>query len=68
MLMLVKWACVLTGVAAALLGLRAATVHVRDSIDQMIGDIHRQSRWAAWSAAATAATALLLVAQTLIEP
>ena len=34
---------------AALLGLRAATVQVRDNIDGFMGDLQQQSRWVACS-------------------
>jgi hypothetical protein len=63
----VQWLSVLVGLVAAALALRAATVYVRDSIDDFIGDIHRQSFWATWSAVATSVTALLLVVQTFLD-
>ena len=63
----VKWASAMLGVVAALLAVRAATVHVRNSLDDFIADIHRQSWWATWAAVATSLTALLLVAQTFMD-
>jgi hypothetical protein len=44
---------------AALLGLRAATVKVRDDIDRFISDLHRQGRWAGFAAAAAAIATVL---------
>jgi hypothetical protein len=49
---------------AAVLGLRAATVPVRDNIDKFIGDLQRQGRWAAWAAVANALAAAVLVYQS----
>jgi hypothetical protein len=64
---LVRWATAILGVVAAILALRAATVHVRESLDDFIRDIHRQSSWATLSAVVTSLTALLLVVQTFME-
>ena len=41
---------------AAVLGIRAATVQVRDNMDAFISDLQRQGRWASY-AAMTAALA-----------
>lgn len=57
---ILDWAAVIVGLAAAGLSLRAATIHVRDNIDAFIGDIHRQSWWSTLAAAAASATALLV--------
>jgi hypothetical protein len=44
---------------AAILGVRAATITVRDNIDEFINDLQRQGRWASGAAVAAAfATAL----------
>lgn len=40
------------GIVAAGLGIRAATVHVRNSQDDFITDLHRQSKWASFAAVA----------------
>lgn len=51
-------ALAMSGVAA-LLGVRAATIVVRDNIDEFIGDLQRQGQWASYAAVAAAiATAL----------
>jgi hypothetical protein len=53
----------LSGIAAVL-GIRAATIDVRNNIDEFIGDLHRQGRWASYAAiAAACATALQAVQQ-----
>jgi len=41
-------------VIAVLVGLRSATVEVRDNLDEFIGDLRRQGRWATWAAIAAA--------------
>ncbi|WP_210482909.1 hypothetical protein [Microvirga antarctica] len=56
-------AAVATGLAAVL-GVKAATVTVRDDQDEFIGDLGRQGRWAAWAAVANAIAAALLILQT----
>jgi hypothetical protein len=43
----------LVPVAGAIIGIRAATIEVRDNIDAFIGDIRRQSRWATYAAVAS---------------
>lgn len=64
----VQWAAVLCGLLSAALSVRAATVEVRNNLDEFMNDIRRQSRWATWSAVATSATAVLVVGQTLLAP
>lgn len=46
-------------VVAASLGIRAATVEVRNSQDDFIDDLKRQGRWASWAAVAAAASVVL---------
>lgn len=47
---------------AAILGVRAATIVVRDNVDEFINDLQRQGRWASYAAiAAAVATALQAV-------
>ncbi|RWQ54660.1 hypothetical protein [Mesorhizobium sp.] len=45
---------IVTSLAAACLGIRAATISVRDSMDHFISDLQRQGRWAGWAAAMAA--------------
>jgi hypothetical protein len=47
-------------------GVRAATVPVRDNIDEFIGDLHRQGRWAAIAASLAAVGGLLEQALKLL--
>jgi hypothetical protein len=47
-------ALLLSGVAA-LLGIRAATMKVRDNQDAFIADLQRQGRWASYAAIAATA-------------
>ncbi len=54
-----SWVALISAGLSALLGLYAAVgIDVRDNIDAFIGDIQRQSHWAAW-AAATAGISVL---------
>ena len=39
---------------AAILGVRAATIIVRDNVDEFINDLQRQGRWASGAAVAAA--------------
>jgi hypothetical protein len=55
----------LSAIVAAGLGVMAATVHIGDSMDQFIADLHRQSTWAAWAAVAAAISAGLQAAAYL---
>ena len=44
-----SWVALISAGLSALLGLYAAVgIDVRDNIDAFIGDIQRQSHWAAW--------------------
>jgi hypothetical protein len=56
------WLAIALSAAATVCGLKAATVKVRDSIDDFIGDLRRQGRWAA---AAAVGAALAVVAQVV---
>jgi hypothetical protein len=47
--------------AAAMLGLRAATTEVRDSLETFMIDLQRQGRLAGWAAVANAIAAAMLV-------
>jgi hypothetical protein len=67
MTMYLSTAAIVASGAAALLGVRAATVEVRDNIDVFIADLQRQGRWASYAAVAAAlATALQAVQQFLV--
>lgn len=44
---------VMSGVAA-MLGVRAATIEVRNNLDEFINDLQRQGRWASMAAVAAA--------------
>jgi len=48
---------------AAFLGVRAATVKVRDNQDAFISDLQRQGRWAGYAAAAAAISTVLQAVQ-----
>src|SRR5690348_13797810 len=47
-------ASIVIGLIAAIFGIRAATVTIRDNQDKFISDLGRQSRWASYAAAAAA--------------
>ncbi|ESX26505.1 hypothetical protein X765_22040 [Mesorhizobium sp. LSHC440B00] len=57
--MLVPYLSIATSVVAARLGIRAATIPIRDSIDDMMPDIGRQGKWASWAAVAAGLSVLL---------
>jgi uncharacterized membrane protein len=67
--MTMKFAQLIVGafaLGAALLALYASTFKVRDSIDQMIGDIAEQGRWVMFASVANViATAALVVVLVL---
>ena len=44
---------------AGVLALSAARVEVRDSMDNFMSDLRRQSRWASWAAGGAALAAML---------
>jgi hypothetical protein len=50
---------IISSVVAAGLGIRAASVVVRDSLDDFISDISRQGRWASWAAVAAGVSVVL---------
>jgi hypothetical protein len=54
------------GVVAAGIGVRAATVHVRDNLDAFISDLHRQSSWASWAATMAACSAILQAIEKIL--
>jgi len=59
-------AAIVVSAIAAILGVRAATVEVRDNMDMFISDLKRQGRWASFAAiAAAVATAIQAVQQFL---
>jgi hypothetical protein len=61
---LLSTAAIFASGAAAILGLRAATMEVRDNIDVFISDLQKQGRWASYAAVAAAiATALQSIQQ-----
>jgi hypothetical protein len=51
---------------AAFLGVRAATVKVRDNQDAFISDLQRQGRWTACAAAAAAISTVLQAVQQFL--
>ncbi|MEI9414732.1 hypothetical protein [Mesorhizobium sp. Cs1321R2N1] len=48
-----------TSILAACLGVRAATITIRDSMDDFMADIARQSRWASFAAVAAGLSVIL---------
>jgi len=50
---------------AALVALRAATVKVRNSVDDFMADLQKQGRWNAAAAILNAAASILIVVATL---
>jgi len=56
------------GILGAAVGLRAATVVVRDNIDVFIGDIRTQSRWATYTAGLAILLSLLQAAEKIFAP
>lgn len=57
---------ILSSVVAAMLGIRAATVKVRDSVDEFIGDLQQQGRWASGAAVAAGVSVLLQALDRLL--
>jgi hypothetical protein len=51
---------------AAILGVRAATIVVRNNLDEFINDLQRQGRWAGAAAVAAAAAVALQAAQNFL--
>jgi hypothetical protein len=48
----------LFALVAALLGLKAATMPVRDSMDDFMADLRKQGRWTSFAAGAAAVSVL----------
>jgi len=63
----VALAAVIASVFGAVLGLRAATIKVRDNLDAFINDLNRQGTWAAWAAVVACVAALLAGIDRLVE-
>ncbi|TPM33880.1 hypothetical protein FJ955_03860 [Mesorhizobium sp. B2-2-2] len=57
--MLIPYLSIATSILAAVLGIRAATITVRNSMDDFMGDIARQSRWASFAAVAAGLSVVL---------
>jgi len=51
---------------AAILGVRAAAIVVRDNVDEFVNDLQRQGRWASYAAIAAAFATALQAAQHFI--
>ena len=62
----ISTASIMLSCAAALLGIRAATVQVRDNMDAFISDLQRQGRWASYAAIAAAVATALQAAQQFL--
>ena len=54
-------AALVASALAALFGLRAATIKVRNSLDDFISDLQRQGRWTTYTAVCAAVATLLQV-------
>jgi hypothetical protein len=65
--MLIPYLSIATSLAAAGLGVRAATIPIRDSMDDMMSDIGRQGKWASWAALAAGFSALLQAIDRLTQ-
>jgi hypothetical protein len=52
-------ASLLVPIFGAVIGIRAASIVVRDNLDEFISDIRRQSLWATWAAIASSIAAIL---------
>jgi hypothetical protein len=63
---LLTWGALAFTILAALLGLRAARVTIRDNQDEFIGDLGRQGRWASLAAIANAIAVGFLVAAQFV--
>jgi hypothetical protein len=60
-------ASMIVSLVAVALGVRAATVKVRDNIDAFISDLQRQGRWAASAAIAAAISTGLQAIQFFVK-
>lgn len=56
---ILQYLSILASFVAAALGIRAANVIIRDSIDDFMVDIGRQNRWASYAAVAAGASVFL---------
>jgi hypothetical protein len=65
--MLLPYLSIAVSVLAAGLGIRAATITIRDSIDDFMNDIARQSRWASFAAVAAGAAVVLQSMDRLMQ-
>lgn len=65
--LLLPIAAIAASFAAAALGLRAATVQVRDNLDKFMSDLQRQGRWASWAAFAAAVSVVLQSVDRLLQ-
>jgi hypothetical protein len=63
MMNLLATASIIISLLAAVFGIRAATVKVRDNQDEFISDLQRQGRWAGVAAAAAAISTVLQAVQ-----
>lgn len=63
---LVSGTSIAVSLMAAVLGVRAATVKVRNNQDGLIFDLQRQGRWAGYAAAAAAISTVLQAVQHLL--
>ncbi|RWM04563.1 MAG: hypothetical protein EOR68_02835 [Mesorhizobium sp.] len=65
--MLIPYLSIATSMLAAGLGIRAATITIRNSIDDFMSDIARQSRWASLAAVAAGLSVILQAADRLAQ-
>lgn len=61
------YASLAVSVAAAILGVRAATVDIRDNIDEFMNDLKRQGKWASWAASMAALSVALQGVDQLLK-
>lgn len=64
---MIPYLSIVTSLVAAALGIRAATIPIRDSIDDMIPDIGRQGKWASWAAVAAGISVVLQAIDRLTQ-
>lgn len=64
---LMQYLAIASGFVAAGLGIRAANVIVRDTIEDFIVDIGNQSRWASYAAFAAGASVFLQAVDRLAQ-
>lgn len=51
------WSAIILGIATAGLGLKAASIEIRNNLDEFVNDMRRQGRWVRWTAIAALLTA-----------